>query len=69
MMTLSAGHMVAASILLDRGSALRALLGVCVDPIGSLRVIFTFFDPHLDQLTESRLVITEGAPEAESVLA
>jgi len=46
---LLAGHVVAAPVLLYRGLALWALLGVCCDPICRLRVISTLLNPQFNQ--------------------
>ena len=43
--------MVASSVLLYGGSALGTLFGVGGDPVGRLRVVVTFLDPLLDQVT------------------
>jgi hypothetical protein len=42
---------VASSVLLYGGSALGTLFGVGGDPVGRLRVVVTFLDPLLDQVT------------------
>jgi hypothetical protein len=63
----SAGHVVASAILLDGGLAFGALFGMCRYPVGSFRVVLTFLDPLVDQRAWSRLVIVEGAAEAEGM--
>ena len=67
MLAFTACHMIAATILLNSRRAFGAFLGICIDPIGSFGIIFTFFDPHFDELTRSRLMITQRAAKAKSV--
>ena len=43
-------HVVAASVLLDGGEALGALLRVGRDPVVGLRVVVALLDPFLDQV-------------------
>jgi hypothetical protein len=61
--------MVAAAVFLNRGVTLGAFFGVCRDPICGLRVVCTFLEPLLDELTGSRLMVCQDAAKAETMLA
>ena len=49
-------HVVAATVLLDDGAALGALLGVGRDPVGGLAVVVALLDPLADQAAPDRVV-------------
>ena len=61
--------MVAATILFDGRVTLGAFLCVRRYPVGSFRIILAFLEPFLDDSARRRLVIVEGATEAEMVTA
>jgi len=63
----AACHVVASAILLDCRIALGALLCICGYPVRSLRVILALLHPLLHEAAWCRLVICEGAAEAEVV--
>lgn len=60
--------MVTAAVLLDRDVTLGALLGVCRDPVGRLRVVVALFDPLPQQTALHRIVPVLAALEAEHVV-
>ena len=62
-------HVITASTLLNGGFTLGTLLGVGVNPVCSLRVIFTLLGPHAEVVTADRLVSRSRAAETESVTA
>lgn len=66
---LAAGHVVAASVLLDSAGALGAFLGVGRDPVGRLGVVFALLDPQLDQRADGGAVGGLAAAKAEGVAA
>lgn len=69
MLAFSTGHMIATTVFLNRRPALRAFLGVCRYPVRCFRVILALLQPLLDQRTGSRLMISQGAPKAEAIIA
>ena len=64
-----ASHVIAPPILFDRRRAFGAFFGVCVDPIGRLRIILAFLDPHLDKGAGCRLMVVERAAKTKSMFA
>src|SRR5436190_377356 len=62
-------HMVAATVFLDGGVTLGAFLCIRRYPVGRFRIILAFLEPFLDNSARRRLVIVEGATEAEMVTA
>ena len=61
--------MVASSILLNGGSTLWTLLGVCRDPVARLAVVVALLDPLLDEVAPDGVVPVLAAGEAEGVAA
>ena len=61
--------MIASPILLNGGSTLGTLLGVCRDPVARLTVIVTLLDPLLDKVTADGVMPVFAAVEAEAVTA
>lgn len=59
--------MVTSAVFLDRRVALRALLCMGRDPVGRFGIILALLAPHFYQLARCRLVIVQGASEAEVV--
>ena len=53
---LTAGHMVASLVLLDRPSAIRALLRVLLYPFSEFVIVQLFFVPHFHLATVRRLM-------------
>jgi hypothetical protein len=59
---------LAPSIFLNRALALTTLLRVTLDPIRSLAVVPTFFQPHLRNTTHDRSVIpVDRTPETKQM--
>lgn len=61
--------MIATTILLDCGVTLGTFFCIRRYPVGCLRIILTFLEPFLDNSAGCRLVIVEGATEAEMMAA
>ena len=64
-----ASHVIATPILFDRRRAFGAFFGVCVDPIGRLRIILALLDPHLDKGAGRRLMVVERAAKTKAMFA
>ncbi len=69
MSALSARHMVAATVLLNRRITLGTFLRVGRNPVGGFTVVCAFLQPPLDKFAGRWLVIVQDAPEAESMTA
>lgn len=67
MLALPTCHMIAATVLFDRGTALGAFFRVRRDPVRRFRIILAFLHPHLHQRTGRWLVIHQGAAKAKPV--
>ena len=61
--------MIATSILLNGGSTLWTLLGVCGDPVARLTVVVTLLDPLLDKVASDWIVPVLTAGKAEGMAA
>jgi hypothetical protein len=69
MLALSAGHVVATTVLLNGGLALGAFLCVRRYPVGGLRIILALFKPLLYERARGRQMVVEIAPETKVVFA
>ena len=65
--TFPTGHMVATTVLFDRGVTSGTFLGVCWYPIRCFGIIFAFLEPLLDERTCAGLMIGQGTAEAETM--
>jgi hypothetical protein len=58
---------VATAILLNGRVAFGALFGICRNPVGCFRVVFTLLQPQLDKHARGRLMVVELTSETEAV--
>ncbi len=59
--------MITTTIFLNGRVAFRTLFCMSGNPIGSLRIVLTFLEPHAGKRTNTRLMISKATAETELI--